>query len=300
MNQSKVYLITAMLIFGSIGLFVRGIELSSVQIAMVRGIIGSLFILAVSLVTKQKISWKAIRPNLILLICSGVAIGLNWILLFEAYRYTTISNATLSYYFAPVFVMFLSPFLLKEKLTLKKIIGIGCAVAGMFLIVGIESGPGKNHLLGITYGLMAAGLYATDILINKFIKNLPGLETTIVQLLAASLVLLPYVIITGQLQFAQIDSKSLVLLLIVSVIHTGIAYILYFSAIKNLKGQTIAVLCYIDPISAIIMSNIFLGEQLTFIQVLGGILILGATFFNEFNLKNAYKRGILWWRSEKQ
>lgn len=299
MNRAKGYLTAAMLIFGSIGLIVRSINLSSVQIAMVRGIVGSLFILVASLMMKQKFSWRAIRANLILLIASGIAIGLNWIFLFEAYRYTSISNATLSYYFAPVFVMFLAPIILKERLTIQKLICITGAVIGMFFIIGIGGEPGKNHLLGVAYGLLAAAFYASDILMNKFIKGLTGLEMTIVQLSTASLVLLPYVLLTEKIQLTRLDRKSLVLLLVVGVIHTGIAYVFYFSAIKKLKGQTIAVLCYIDPISAIIMSSIILGEQLTFLQVMGGILILGATFLNEFDYKKAYRRGKLWWKSEK-
>ncbi|MDF2537291.1 MAG: protein of unknown function transrane [Herbinix sp.] len=298
MKKGKGYITISMLIFGSIGLFVRNIQLTSSEIAVARGFIGSIFILVVLVLTRQKFSWKAIRPNLVLLIASGTAIGINWILLFEAYRYTTISNATLSYYFAPVFVMFLSPFLLKEKLRAGKLLGIIGAVIGMFLIVGVESVPGNNHLLGITYGLLAAVFYASDILMNKFIKNLSGLETTIIQLTAASFVLLPYVLVT-QKTAISLDMKSLVLLLIVGVIHTGIAYILYFSAIKRLSGQTIAVLCYIDPISAILMSNIFLGEQLSALQITGGILILGAAFFHEFDYKKTFKRGVLWWKSEK-
>lgn len=299
MKRAKGYLTTSMLIFGSIGLLVRGINLSSGQIALVRGFIGSLFILVIILMTKQKLSWKAIRPNLILLIASGTAIGFNWIFLFEAYRYTTISNATLSYYFAPVFVMISAPFVLKEQVTLKKVLGITGAVIGMFLIIGVGGGPGKNHLLGIGFGLLAALLYASDILLNKFIKGLSGLETTIMQLSTASLVLLPYILLTEKIKITHIDNKSLILLLFVGVVNTGIAYVLYFSGIKKLGVQTIAVLCYIDPISAIIMSSLFLREQLTVLQILGGILILGATFLNEFDYKKAYGRGKLWWKSEK-
>jgi RarD protein len=290
MRKSKGYLAASMLIFGSIGLFVKNIELSSVQIALMRGLIGCLFIFAASLIRKQKLSWKAIRPNLALLLCSGAAIGLNWILLFEAYRYTTISNATLSYYFAPVFVMFLAPLILKERLTPKKVLCIVGAVIGMFLIIGIGGGPGKNHLLGIAYGLFAAVFYASDILMNKFIKGLSGLETTIIQLGAASLVLLPYMLLKEKPELTQLDTKSLLLLLVVGVIHTGAAYLLYFSAIKKLNGQTIAVFCYIDPISAILMSSIFLSERLTIVQAFGGILILGATFFSEFDYRKFLKK----------
>lgn len=252
------------------------------MIALVRGIIGSIFLFTASYITRQNTSWKAIKSNLIPLIISGAAIGVNWIFLFQAYKYTTVSKATLCYYFAPVIVMFLSPFILKEKLNTVKIMCIIVAMAGMFLIVGAGSSAAENNqLLGIIYGLAAAALYASVIIINKFIKNLSGMESGMIQLTAAAVVLLPYVFVTEKVSLSQLGFKSIVLLLAVGIIHTGIAYLLYFSAILKLKGQTIAIFSYIDPISAIVMSSIFLGERMTFIQVLGGILILGTTFINE-------------------
>ena len=133
---AKLRNISAMLIFGTIGIFVKNIELASSEIALLRGIIGGIVLVIVSILLKNKISFKDIKPNLLLLLLSGGAVGLNWIFLFQAYRYTTISNATLSYYFAPVFVMLLSPFILKEKLTLKKILCVACAMLGMICIVG--------------------------------------------------------------------------------------------------------------------------------------------------------------------
>lgn len=277
--KSKIYIIFAMLIFGSIGLFVKEIDLSSSQIALARGIIGSGFLWISSLFLKEKISWKAMKGNVLLLLISGTAIGFNWILLFESYKYTTIANATLSYYFAPVFVLLLSPFILKEKLTGKKAASILLAMAGMFLIVGVGSSESENanHLLGIGYGLAAAALYASVILINKFLKGLSGLETTFVQLTLASFVLLPYVLFTENIEILGISRHSILMLVIVGVIHTGFAYLLYFSSMQKLKGQTIAVLSYIDPISAIVMSGIFLGEKMNTMQILGGVLILGAT-----------------------
>jgi drug/metabolite transporter (DMT)-like permease len=282
--KSKYKIIAAMLIFGSIGIFVKGINLSSSEIAFLRGVIGSAFLILASLFANQKLSFKSIKENLILLILSGAAIGFNWILLFEAYRYTTISNATLSYYFAPVFVMILAPFVLKEKLTPVKAGCILAAMAGLFLVVnigGTSAGTSYNHPLGILYGLLAAALYSSVILMNKFIKNLSGFETTLVQLLVSALVLLPYVMIRDHLDFSGLDTKSLLLCLIVGIIHTGFAYLLYFSSIKDLTGQTIAVLSYIDPVSAVIMAAIFLGESMNIIQIIGGVLILGSTFVSE-------------------
>ena len=281
MRSAKIKLIGAMLIFGSIGMFVRNIGISSGQLALARGIIGSVFLFFAGRLMKQKLSGQAIRRNLLILIASGAAIGFHWMLLFESYKYTTIPKATLSYYFAPVFVMFLSPFVLKERLTLKKVIGISAAVIGMFLVTGIGGGSGQSDLVGIGYGLLAAVLYAFVILINKFLKGLSGLETTIVQISIASIVLLPYILMTEDLQYFSLDGIEVLLLFTVGIIHTGLAYLLYFTSLQDLSGQTISVLSYIDPIFAILLSTIFLGEMMSAVQLLGGILILGGTFISE-------------------
>jgi RarD protein len=226
-----------------------------------------------------------IKPNLLLLMISGAGIGFNWILMLEAYKYTSIANATLSYYFAPVFVVLLSPLLLKERLTPIKVGCVLAALGGMFLIVGIGGGEGKNHVIGISYGLAAAVLYASVVIMNKYLKGLSGLETTLIQISAATVVLFPYTLITEKIRIFNIDTKSAVFLIILGLIHTGLAYLLYFTGMKKLKGQTVAVLSYTDPISAILMSGLFLGEKLTLLQVLGGVLILGATLLSE-----AYER----------
>ncbi|THE10724.1 DMT family transporter [Bacillus timonensis] len=290
--KAKFIFIIVMLIFGSIGLFVKNINLSSSEIALFRGAVGSLFLLGASFLVKQKFSFKTSKRNLVLLLLSGAALGFNWIFLFESYRYTTIANATLSYYFAPVFVMILAPFILKEKWTWMKVLGITLAFIGFLLVVnpGGEAAVGAyNHSVGIMYGLLAAAFYTTMILLNKFIKDLSDFETTIMQLLTASIVLFPYVLGTQNLNYSDLDLQSISLLVIVGIVHTGVAYLLYFSVLKKLKGQTIAVLSYIDPISAVIMAAIILKESMNVVQMVGGILILGSTFISEMNWKKVPK-----------
>ncbi len=280
---AKLRNVSAMLIFGTIGLFVKNIDLTSSEIALVRGVIGGIVLIIVSLLTKNKVSFKDVKENLLLLLLSGGAIGLNWIFLFQAYKYTTISNATLSYYFAPVFVMLLSPFILKEKLTLKKILCVTCAMLGMIFIVGNSGGvaEGRNDFLGISYGLAAAAFYASVVLMNKFLKNLKSLETTYIQLILAAVVLMPYVFTVEGFNIFRMPVSSIPYILILGVVHTGLAYLLYFSSLKELKGQTIAVMSYIDPISAVIISAIFLRERMGVLQIVGGILILGSTLISE-------------------
>ena len=280
--KDRLCFIISMLIFGSIGIIVRGIALSSAQIALIRGVIGSVFLIIAGLIMKKKPSTEAIRRNFIYLLLSGAALGFNWILLFEAYRNTSITNATFTYYLAPVIVVFLSPFIFRERLNLKKIIPIIFAVIGMLLLVLTcgEKNTYGNGLLGIGFGLGAALLYAMVIILNKLIKGLRGIETTIVQLTMASLVLAPYVILRGSFELSVLGAGDMILLILVGLLNTGLAYLLYFSSIQKLESQTVAILSYIDPVSAVLMSGILLGEKITAIQLVGGILILGGTFMS--------------------
>lgn len=278
---AKLRNIIAMLIFGTIGLFVKNIDLNSSEIALTRGFIGGITLLFAMALLRKKVSIEAIKRNIYLLIFSGFAVGLNWIFLFQGYKYTSISNATLSYYFAPIFVTILAPFILKEKLTLSKFLCVLMALVGMFCIVGVDGINGGSDLIGIAYGLLAAGFYASVILMNKFLKGIDSLEITIIQLLSATITLLPYVLYMDSGKSLNISLNSIPYILILGIVHTGIAYLLYFSSLQELKGQTIPVLSYIDPVFAIIISAIILKEHLGILQIIGGVLILGSSFLSE-------------------
>lgn len=281
--KAKATFILVMLIFGSIGLFVKNIDLSSSEIALFRGAIGSALLIGVSFFVKQKVNFKTTKRNFLLLLLSGSALGFNWIFLFESYQYTTISNATLSYYFAPVFVMILAPFLLKEQWTGRKGFSIIIAIIGLFLVVQPDAGLNSqsyNHLAGIGYGLLAAAFYAGVILMNKFIKDLSDFETTVMQLSIASIVLFPYVWMTENVNLVDLSGKSVMFIVVLGIVHTGLAYLLYFSALKKLTGQTIGVFSYIDPIAAVIMAAIILNESMSVMQVTGGFCILGSTLLS--------------------
>lgn len=279
--NAKLRNIIAMLIFGTIGVFVKNIQLSSSEIALTRGFIGGVVLILATFILKKKLSFEAIKRNLLLLIFSGLAVGLNWIFLFQGYKYTSISNATLSYYFAPVFVTILAPFILKERLTLTKFLCVLMALVGMACIVGVDGIDGGKDLIGIAYGLLAAGFYASVILMNKFLKNIDSIEITVVQLLSAAITLLPYVLIVEGNNILSVPTNSIPYILILGIVHTGIAYLFYFSSLQELKGQTIAVLSYIDPVFAVVISAIFLKESLGILQIIGGILILGSSFLSE-------------------
>lgn len=287
-KSSIIKLSLAMLIFGSIGVFRRYIPLSSAWMACVRGIIGTLFLLCVVVFSKKRMDKKAIKKNLLLLLISGAAIGINWILLFEAYRYTTVAIATLCYYMAPVIVILLAPVLLKEKMTAKKSVCAAIAILGMLLVSGIfdggaaTGGSGK----GILFGLGAAMFYASVVLMNQFIKDISAYDKTIMQLGGATLVVLPYSLLTSGVQeFATLTVPQILLLLAVGIVHTGIAYWLYFGSMDKLSGQTVAVYSYIDPAFAVVLSVVMLREETGVLGIIGAVLILGATLFSELNVK---------------
>ena len=281
-NRSTWMLITSMFIFGTLSPFVRNISVSSGELALYRAILAAVCIGGYLLLSKQPIQLKSIRKELILLLLSGGAMGFNWILLFQAYKYTTVSVATLSYYFAPVIVTAACPLLFREKLTAKQIICFVMSTIGLILITvtGNLSGGGKD-LIGIGFGLGAAVLYASVVLLNKFIKNVAGIHRTFLQFLAAVLVLTPYVASTGGVTLGAMDAAGWVCLLVVGLVHSGIAYCLYFSSLAHLPGQKAAILSYIDPLVAVVISVTVLGEALRPLQILGGSLILGFTLWNE-------------------
>ncbi|MBQ8028904.1 MAG: EamA family transporter [Clostridia bacterium] len=279
----RLMLISSMAIFGTLGLFVRNIPVSSGELALYRAVLAALLIAVFLLVTKQKIPFSKIKKEVPSLLASGVAMGINWILLFEAYKYTTVSVATLSYYFAPVIVTVVCPFLFKEKLTKKQILCFVMSTVGLVLITGIGDVGGGKDFVGILFGLGAAVFYSTVILLNKFIKNVEGIHRTFLQFLAAIITLLPYVLLTSGVTLGTLGGLGWINLLIVGLIHTGVTYCMYFSSLKELPGQKAAILSYIDPLVAVLISVTVLGETMTLWQIIGGVLILGFTLWNEIS-----------------
>ncbi|MCY9348900.1 EamA family transporter [Bacillus spizizenii] len=280
--KSKIQFILSMIIFGTMGLVVRYIDLSSSETALLSSSIGCLFLMFVFFMMKKTIPWKLAKANAYILFLSGIALGGNWIFLYQAYDHTTLTNATLGYYFAPVFVMILSPMVLKEQLPIKKMVCIGVAIIGMLLIVGNGiSASGTEDLLGIFFGLVAAAFYAALMLLNKFIHHMGRLEITIIQLGITALLLLPYVFFIEGFGILGVSNSSVPFIIILGIVNTGIGFWLFFSGMQKLKGQSIAILSYVDPFVAILISAMILQEQMTIVQMLGGTLLLGSTFVSE-------------------
>lgn len=285
MKKSKYLLILCMFIFGTIGLFRKQIDLPSSVLAMTRGFIGSIFILVFMRIKHLRVSIDNIKNNFIPIVLSGAFIGFNWILLFEAYEYTTVAIATLCYYMAPILVIIASFFIFKEQITKKKAICILFAMIGMILVSGVFDSNQVIQLKGILFGLGAAILYASVILMNKGIKDIRAYDKTIVQLFVAAIVLIPYILLTEDVTSIQMDGISIAFILLVGIVHTGIAYALYFSSMKDLEAQTIALYSYIDPCVAIFLSAFVLREQLSLLGIVGAIIVLGSTLISEMEGK---------------
>lgn len=281
----RAQFLAAMLIFGSIAVFVRNIPLPSAEVALFRAYLAIVAIGLVLLLKKTNPVRGVNAKSLLLLLLSGAAMGFNWILLFEAYRYTTTSIATLCYYFAPVLVTVLCPFLFRERMTLKQGVCFAFSTLGVVLIVGISGAGGGDHLTGILFALGAAVLYATVVLLNKGIRGVDGIPRTFLQFCAAALVLTPYVALTGGFEIDGITASGLGFLLAVGILHSGVAYCLYFSALHRMRGQEAALLSYADPLLAVFLSVTLLGEPISPSQILGGALILGFSLLNEIEWK---------------
>lgn len=284
-KRARLYLILSMAAFGTLAPFVRNISVSSGELALYRAVLAAVLIGLFLVITGQKIPFRSLGKELYLLLFSGVAMGFNWILLFEAYKYTTVAISTLSYYFAPVIVTVVCPFLFKEKMTGKQILCFVMSTLGLALVVGItDLGSGGNDAVGVAFGLGAAVLYATVILLNKFIKGVTGIHRTFLQFLAAIAVLTPYVLCTSGMHLSKLNHLGWVCLLVVGLVHTGVTYCLYFSSLKEISGQEAAILSYVDPLVAVVIGVLLLKEPLNWQQLIGGLMILGFTLWNELDV----------------
>ena len=278
--NGKMKILTSMAIFGTVGIFVRFIPMASAGIAFCRGVLGCIFLLVLMALTGKKPNLKDMKRNGWILALSGAAIGINWILLFESYRYTTVAIATICYYLAPAFVTLASP-LVGEKLTVKKLLCIGVALVGMVFVSGVLQGNQQSSFLGVVLGVGAAVFYASVILLNKKLSPIGAYDKTLCQLGAASLVVAPYILLTGGIYFGDMSPVSWIMLGVLGIVHTGIAYALYFGGIRDVNAQTAAIWSYLDPVLSILLSALILRERLDVFSVAGAVLILGSALYSE-------------------
>lgn len=278
--KSYIALIGSMLIFGTLGVVRRYVPLSSAMLALCRGVLGSVFLLVFVLVRGGKLKLPE-RKATLWLVLTGAVMGLNWMLLFEAYNYTTVAAATMCYYMQPTIVILLSPIVFRERLGAKRLACAFAAIVGMLFVSGVLSGGGEVHIGGILFGLGAAAFYATVIILNKKIVVGDIYAKTIIQLAGAALVMIPYVLLTEGVPDLSMSAAGVGTVLLVGIVHTGITYALYFGSMQRLRAQTVAVLSYIDPVFALLLSAAVLHESLTPLGIVGAVLIIGSAIISE-------------------
>ena len=282
-SRSVWMFISSMLIFGTIGIFRRYIPLPSAFLAFSRGILGGLFLVLFLKLKRRKPAGKLPVQTVLWLAVSGAVMGVNWILLFEAYNYTTVAVATLCYYMQPTIVVLLSPVIFQERLTLRKGACAAVAVVGMVLVSGVIGGGGSQtgDPRGVLFGLGAAVCYAVVVIMNKKMTGIEAFQKTKIQLLSAGIVMIPYLLLTGGFSAEGVSALTVILLLTVGIVHTGIAYVLYFGSFDGLKAQSAAILSYIDPVAALLFSALFLREPLSLPGIAGAVMIIGSAVVSE-------------------
>ena len=279
MKSSYYKYFAALLLFGSNGIVASNINLPSYEIVLLRLLLGSLFLIAVFMASGQKFTFYRNKHTCLYLFISASAMGASWMLLYEAYHQVGVSIASLAYYCGPVIVMILSPFLFRETLTWPKIAGFLTVLAGMCLVNLQALDEGKT-IWGLFCGLMSAFMYALMVTANKKAKPESGLENSLLQLVIGSFIVVAFV--SMQKNFVlSLKTIDWIPVLLLGLLNTGIGCYLYFSSITDLPVQTVAICGYLEPLSAIVFSVLFLHEILLPLQMLGAVLILGGAIFGE-------------------
>ena len=281
-RRAKIEYIVSLILFGTIGLLLRFVSLPSEVVALCRGLIGTVFFVGLVLVLIKRPDGAAIRENLLWLLLSGLCLGLNWIFLFAAYVQTTVAVASLCNYMAPILLIFLSPLLFRERLSGKKLLCVLAALLGIVFVSGILSGRAEDiNGKGVLLGLAAALFFAGIVVCNKQLRRIEALDRTLVQLLVSALVILPYVLVRNRGTTWNVSAQDVWIILILGLVQTGLAYVLYLSPMEVLPVQTVSILGYIEPVVSVLCSAFLLREPLPWIGWLGAALIIGAAIGSE-------------------
>ena len=280
MKKDFLEYLLALLLFGSNGIVASFISLSSEKIVLLRTLIGSVFLLAVFLISKGKFTFFRYKKDSLFLLLSGICMGLSWMFLYEAYGRIGVGVASLCYYCGPVAVMMFSPLIFHEKFTVSKIVGFSVVVIGIVLL-NSNSFSGGGDRFGVFCGLMSAVMYAGMVIFNKKAERIKGFENAVLQLAVSFLASAVFVIFREGFHIS-LSGGDIIPILILGLLNTGAGCYFYFSSIGGLKVQTVAVCGYLEPLSAVIFSVLFLHERLLAVQILGAVMIISGAVFSEF------------------
>ncbi len=277
-KKAYLMLLASMLIFGTNGLLVSEVSVSSAGIVFFRTLFGGAGLLA-ALLLQKKTDWGLLKKDLPALVLAGIFLGLNWVFLFSSYRLLGVSLSTLIYYAGPMLVVLVSPLLFREKTAWNKWVALGLVVVGAVFITGsVRSAEGSSS--GLLYAFAAALCYALVVLTSKYVKHVKGLLCSFTEIAVAFMIVTVYLLATEGLPKIA-SGKELTMLLILGIVNTGAAYFLYFSSIRMLPGQTVGLCSYLDPVTALILSALVLHETMNGMQWLGALLIIGGAVFGE-------------------
>lgn len=290
MNKAYIKYIVALVLFGANGIAVSMIDMASTEIVFLRTIIGSLFLIGAFIVSRKRLMFFRIGKQSVYLMMSGIAMGANWMLLFEAYQYIGVSIAMLACYCGPILVMVAASLIFKEKLTQPKVFGLITVIAGMICVNGLAILE-EGLSWGLFCGLMSALMYAVMIICNKKVTELSGLEGSMFQLITACVFVGIFMLFTHP-EPLYIPTEGIAPLLWLSIVGTGLGFYLYFSAIQTLSAQTVSVCGYLEPLSALLFSAAVLGERLAPLQIVGAVLILSGAVFGEMLSSKRVRRAV--------
>lgn len=279
-NLSYFKHILSLLLFGLNGIIASYISLTSYEIVFLRTLMGSLFLIAIFILTGNKLSVGNNKLHLIYLVISGIAMGISWMFLYEAYQQIGVSIATLVYYSGPVIVMVLSPILFKERFTIYKIAGFLVVLCGI-VFINIQAVSDGKTTWGLFCGLMSAITYSIMVIFNKKAKSITGLKNSTLQLTISFLTVGVFIGIR-QGFIIHITQDDWIPILILGILNTGIGCYLYFSSIGDLPVQSVAILGYLEPLLAVGFSVLLLKEILQPIQILGAVLVISGAIFAEY------------------
>lgn len=270
-------LIFAMIIWGTLGLFVLKSGLSSVNVAFFRCLIGAV-ILAPYCWRKGFFSSKSLTlKNITPILIGGVFVVLNWILLFESFRYASITLGNVSYYLQPVFLLMLGRFFFNEHIPIVKYAFILLTFIGVLLTIDLSMSElhlNNNEFLGVLCALLAGFLYSLATVIAKRSKEIPPPMMTFLQLFVGMLILLPLTTLSEIHMTWQLSAYILTL----GAVHTVLAFVLYYQSVSTLSTDQIAVVSYVDPIAAIFTDVLFFNRILLPVQIVGIIITLFGSY----------------------
>ena len=282
MMAVKIKYLISIILFGTIGFFLRFVTVPTEIVVFFRASIGLLTLLVIMKIRHVSVNRDVVRKRFVPLVLSGICLGLNWVFLFAAYVHTTVAIASLCNYMAPIIVVIVAPFLLSERINGKKIACVFVALAGMVLLSGVLSAEGSRaNPVGVALGLAGAVCFVGLVIFNRKAPEVSFYDRSVVQLGASAVVVLIYAVAMNYKKELTVDLKSVLIILMLGVIHTGVAYCFYFDGMARLPLTTYAILGYFEPVVSVLSSVFLLHEKMTVTGALGTVMIIGAALVSE-------------------